>query len=310
MDVIYLSDFKQSFEKYFHVLPIIQENLNLMLYSNDSFLTECYLNTALSKVFDNTTTTEKYTFNNILFSYNTNYVIFDIKLCSSQFDELVNHFEIVSNNQVLFKKKLILIIKNIHFLNRNQQYVFARLYDSLQKLYTIITTTEIISKIIIQIQSRACVFKIPNKDLKDIILKYANDNHIENASGILEQCDIVKTDLYTKLIALHTGSYKNYVYNELCKLVEICKKSKVITTYLSKVRAAYYKIIIYNISHPVICNIICTCVLKKFNKKSNIAKIHSIIHELSVLEINITKSSKPLYHYELFFLKLFKIMNS
>ena len=148
----------------------------------------------------------------------------------------------------------------------------------------------------------------PNQDLSGG--KYANDNHIENASNILEQFNIVNSDLYTKLIALHTGSYKNHIYDEIYKLVEICKKSKIIPTYLSKVRVTYYKIIIYNISHPKLCNIILNCILKKYNKKNYFNKIHHIIHELSILETNIIKSSKPLYHYELFFLKLFKIINS
>ena len=65
MDVIYLSDFKQSFKNYFSVLSVIQENFNLIVYSNDIFLLECYLNTALSNVFDDINTTENYTFNNI-----------------------------------------------------------------------------------------------------------------------------------------------------------------------------------------------------------------------------------------------------
>lgn len=310
MDVIYLSDFKQSFKNYFSVLSVIQENFNLIVYSNDIFLLECYLNTALSNVFDDINTTEKYTFNNVQFLYNINFVIFDIIFCSSQFDDLVQYLDHISNNQVIFKKKLILIIKNIHILNRSQQYIFARLIDSLQKVYTIIVTTNNISKILIQIQSRLTVFKIPNTNINENIIKFANDNHIKNASNILEQCDIVKTDLYTKLIALHTGSYKNYIYDELYKLIEICKKSKVVPTYLSKVRAVYYKIIIYNISHAQICNIILNCVLKKYNKKSQIENIHHIIHELSILEASIIKSSKPLYHYELFFLKFFKIINS
>lgn len=310
MDVIYLSDFKQSFNNYFSVLPIIQENLNLLIYTNDIFLIECYLNTALSNVYDNVLTCEKFTFNNVPFLYNINFVIFDLTSIHSQFDELTQYFDHISNNQVIFKKKLILIIKNIHILTRNQQYIFSRLYDSLQKVYTIIITTNNISKIIVQLQSRLSVLKIPVNNLNENIIKYANDNHIENASKILEQCNIVNTDLYTKLIALHTGSYKNHIYDEIYKLIEICKKSKIVPTYLSKVRAAYYKIIIYNISHSQLCNIILNCIIKKYNKKSNFSKIHHIIHDLSILECNIIKSSKPLYHYELFFLKLFKIINS
>ena len=310
MDVIYLSDFKNSFDKYFSILPIIQENLNLLIYNHDSFLIECYLNSALSSVFDNITTTEKFTFNNVPFLYNISFVIFDLTVIVSQFDDLVQYFDHISNNQVIFSKKLILFIKNLHVLNRNQQCVFARLFDSLQKIYTIIVTSNNISKIIIQIHSRLSILKIPINNLDENIIKYANDNHIENASNILQQCNILDNDLYTKLMALHIGSYKNYIYNEIYKLIESCKKSKIVSTYLSKVRAAYYKIIVYNISHPYLCNIISNCVFKKYYKKSNADKIHSITHQISVLEHNIIKSSKPLYHYELFFLKLFKIINS
>lgn len=310
MDTIYLSDFKLSFNKYFFIDPIIQDNLNLLIYINDLFLLECYINSALSAVFDNINTSEKITFNNVPFLYNVNFVIFDFSVIVSQFDDTIQHFEQISKNQVIFRKKHIIILKNVHFLNKNQQLILSRIFDKLKHTHTIILTTINISKIISQLQSRISCFRIPKKNINNVIINYANDNNIENVSDILQQCNMFNTDLYSTLIALHTGSYKNHVYDEFYKLVEICKKSKVIPTYLSKVRATYYKIIIYNVNHPYICNIILLCIIKKYNKKSNFIKINNIVNEISLLEYNVSKSSKPLYHYELFFLKLFKIINS
>lgn len=311
MNTIYLSDFKDSLEEYINVLPIIQDNFNLLLLCSDKFLLDCYLNSAIKSAYpDNYKTIQKETFNKVPFYYNFYYAIFDIANILSIFDDLISYFDQISNNKVVFQKSIKIFILNIHLLNKNQQQVFARSTDALQKNYSIVMTTCSFSKIINQISSRFSCYRIPTSNLEDIIVKYAKNNHVEKYQDIIKQTKQLNCDLYTSLIALHTGSYKNIVYDDILKLLETSKKSKNIPTILTKVRSTLYKIMIYNIPHNTICHYIHTAIFSKYGKKLSIYNCSLITKNLAALEYNILKCSKPIYHYEKFFLHFNKIINS
>lgn len=311
MNTIYLSDFKDSFNQYFNVLPIIQDKFNLLVLCNDKFLLNCYISSAINHAYPNNyQTIEKETFNKVPFQYNFNYAIFDIANILSVFDDLISYFDHISNNKVVFEKSINIFIFNIHLLNKNQQQIFARSTDALQKNYTIIITTCNFSKVINQISSRFSCYQIPTNNLENIIVNYAKNNNIEEYQDILKQTKTLNCDLYTTLIALHTRSYTNIVYDDIVKLLETCKKTKTVSTILTKVRSTLYKIMIYNISHVTICQYIHTAIFSKYGKKLSLHNGNLITTNLTKLEYSILKCSKPIYHYEKFFLLFNKIINS
>lgn len=310
MDTIYLSDFKDSFENYVHVLPVFQNGLNVVLLNNDNFVIDCYLHTALKKTFSNNiNTSENETFNGVPFRYNFNYSMFDVSEIASMFDNFIHYLDHISQNQLVFNNKLTIIVLNVHLLNKSQQHVFARVFDSLKKNYTVVVTSTSLSKLVQQIASRFTCVRIQTTDLESIVVKYASEHCITYDPQLLKNSLSTYNSLYPLLLALHSGLSTNIVFGEVSKIVETCKKSRIIPTMLAKIRTNLYKLFIYNITHSQLCQFIYMSIFQKYNKKLSIENMQTIIHHLSTLEYNLLKCSKPIYHYELFFLNLFKVFN-
>lgn len=306
MELIYLNDFKENFSEYISVKNIIFDDLHSLLYSHDMFLLDCYLDTNLKNKFGNISTSQKSTFNGIEFQYNNNFIVFNMNLLSSQFNDFVKYLVSVSNNKVLFDKKLLFIIKNIHVLSRTQQNIISTLIQSL-KSYIVICTTINHSKSTERLKSVLFCYKIFITDIKKIIKLYAKDQGIIDIQLIK---DVTKENknLYSSILHLHTGIYEDVITNEIYILVSSIKKTRDIASYISKIREVFYKLIIYNIHRKQLLHSILYAIQRKFKNK-NVDLTSFVLEQLCILDNNIIFSAKPIYHYELFFIKLYKYIN-
>ncbi|QOI90236.1 hypothetical protein QKU58_gp095 [Pyramimonas orientalis virus] len=305
MDTIFLNDFKKDFHKYYIIENIIFDDIHLLLYSNDNFLLDCYLSSNLMKRFDSVQTITKKTFNDVNFEYNAQFCIFDLVTVIQQFSDFIEYIDSVSKNKVLFERKLFIIIKNIHLLNKQQQSILSSVIDS-QKTNTIICTTTILSKITERTKSRMFCKSLTVQNLSNIIKLYSKDQGFDD-KDVLKEVLKQNKDLYSSVLHLHTGMYKNVVDIEMNTLINSIKKTKNVNIYISKVRETFYKIIVYNLPHKHILNSLLCCLEKKYSKSNDILTF--CIHELCYLDHNVLFSAKPIYHYEYFFLKLFKMVN-
>ena len=86
------------------------------------------------------------------------------------------------------------------------------------------------------------------------------------------------------------------------------KKTKNIESYILKVRETIFRLLAYNISSADISKHIFNTIFEKYKKNNDI--LHQLIHEISIMEHNVILSSKPIFHYEFFFIKLYKIVNN
>lgn len=306
MDTIYLNDFKENFEKYYEVENILYDDLNVVLYSNDLFLIECFIYINIKLKFNSVKTVNKTTFNGIEFGYNLQFVVFESSTIVSLFADFLSYLRTISNNKIMLDGKLYIFIKNIHILSKTQQQILASLMDS-QKSTVIICTTNNFSKVIERIKSRNFCKRLPLNNLPYILKKYQNDYFVGDEETFKE---IIKLDknLYSSLLHLHTGMHLNIIENEFNQIIILIKRSKNIATYITKIREIMYKFIIYNVPHREISKSIYYSIYKKYRKTPSI--LHELINNVSELDHNICLSSKPLYHYELFFLKLYKIVNT
>jgi hypothetical protein len=306
MDLIYLNDFTASFHKYFDVQNIIYTNVHTLIYSYDQFLMNCYLHSNLKLVYDNISTSKKQTFNHIDFYYNIHFTMFDMALLQSKFTDFVEYMNTISSNKILFDKKIHIIIQNIHYLTKAQQNVLATLIDS-QKTNSVICTSINHSKTIEKLKSRLFCKKIIIPDITELITKYAIDQGIHDTALIKS---IVKQEkhLYSSLLHLHNGFHKNVIEYELSVIVNSIKKTKNIQIFISKIRECLYKLFIYNSPKQLLLHNIWNVLQKKYKK--NELYIHIIVRELSVLDHNLLFAAKPIYHYEIFFLHLYKLVNS
>lgn len=306
MDLIYLNDFKSNFHNYFDIQNICFTDIHALIFSNDAFFLDCYLQSNLKILYTNIITTNKQTFNNIDFEYNINFTIFDMILLQPKFNDFVEYMNIIGYNKILFDKKIHVIIKNIHILNKSQQNVLATLIDS-QKANSVICTSINHSRTIEKLRSRLFCMKLIVNNMPTILKKYAEDQGIYDDLLIK---DIVKQqkDLYSSLLHLHNGFYKNMIECELSSIVNSIKKTKNIQIYISKIRECFYKLFIYNIPKTILLHNIFDVLYKKYKK--NITYMHFIVRELSVIDNNLIFAAKPIYHYERFFLKIFKLIHN
>jgi replication-associated recombination protein RarA len=224
----------------------------------------------------------------------------------SQFSDFVEYMDSVSHNKVLFEKKLYIIVKNIHVLNKHQQSILSSIIDS-QKQNTVICTTTVLSKIINRLQSRIFIKRLPLYKLDEILKLYSKDQGITD-TALLKDIVKQKKDLYSSVLHLHTGIYLNVVEVEFTNLINSIKKTKNVSVFVSKVREVFYKLIVYNLQHKFILKGLLACLEKKYSKSPNI--LTYCISELSILDHNVLMAAKPIYHYEHFFLKVFKAVNS
>lgn len=305
MDTIYLNDFKSSFSKYYKHDNILFDDIHVLLYSNDSFLLDCVLKSNITSKFKTNKTITKTTYNNLSFEYNQYFSIFDIQCIQPNFNDFVIFIRSIAANKVLFNMKVHIIFKNIHMLSKNQQTILAVLIDSL-KSYIVICTTTRLDKIIDKVKSRMLCKKEVIPNILPIIKKYAKDQGITDLN-LIKNIDKHKLDLYASILHLHTGIYLNIIEIELNLIFNSIKKTKNVNIYISKVRESIYKLLIYNVTYNNITNNIIKIVEKKYKKSEDII-IH-IIHELSVLDHDLLFSAKPIYHFELFFLKIYKLVN-
>ena len=305
MDAIYLNDFKSSFSKYYKHKNILFDYLFVLIYSNDGFLLDCILQSNLRNKFQTNQTILKTTHNNLSFEYNQHFSIFDMQFIQPNFNDFVTYIHSIAANKVLFDMKVYIIFKNIHVLSKNQQNIFAVLIESL-KAYIVICTTISLDKVVDKVKSRLFCKKEVITDILPILKSYAKDQGITDTS-LIKNIEKHKLDLYASILHLHTGLYLNVIENELSLIFNSIKKTKNINIYIAKVRECIYKLLIYNISHKHIVNNILKLLDKKY-KKSEHVLIQSI-HELSVLDHDLLFSAKPIYHFELFFLKLYKLVN-
>lgn len=308
MDLIYLNDFKSSFRDYFPVDNVIYPDMHVLIYSNDPFLLDCYLHTNLQATYDTTTTIKKHTFNKVEFEYNFNFTIFDMMFLQTNFVEFIEYMNSTSNNKILFDKKMHVIIKNIQVLNNHQQNVLATIVDS-QKSNNIVCTTINQSKTIEKLRSRLLCKRVVVDNMTRILNLYAKDQGIQDDNHCLVK-EIVKQekDLYSSVLHLHNGFRQDVIEVELSNIIGTIKKTKNIKIYLSKIRECFYKLFIYNLPRQLLLHNIWKALHKKFKKNESI--LHFISRELSLLDHTLVFAAKPIYHYERFFLLIFKAVNS
>lgn len=308
MESIYLNDFKSSFRDYFPVDNVLYPDMHVLIYSNDPFLLDCYLHSNLKSLYDTTTTTKKQTYNDVDFEYNFNFTIFDMILLQSKFSDFVEYMNATGNNKILFDKKVHLIIRNIQVLNNHQQNVLATIIES-QKSNSIVCTTINQSRTIEKLRSRLFCKRVVVDDMSRILNRYAKDQGIQDDNnGLVKEIAKEQKDLYSSVLHLHNGFHKNVIDTELANIIGTIKKTKNLQIYLSKIRECFYKLFIYNLPRQLLVHNIWKALHKKFKKNESI--LHFISRELSVLDHTLIFAAKPIYHYERFFLQVFKAVNS
>lgn len=308
LDSIHLNSFISNFKSYFDFNYEIPITSNLNIYSCDNFLNECYLNEILKYNFNNINTVSKQ-ISGIDIHCNNNFNIIDMFSLSSFQSFLLYIRELVKNTHVIFNSKHVYILKNFNNVSLSNQQLFLNCLDHQKHTIFIVLSTNL-SRIIEPIKSRFTNIRLDTSQFRKSLLKYCEENCDLNVNkkDIIKQIDQPTFKLSSFILNVHTPSYFNVLSKDLSEIINSIKKIKNIESYLIKVREIIFKFLAYNISSATISKYILNIIFEKYKKNNGM--LHSVIHEISILEHNIILSSKPIFHYELFFLKLYKIINN
>jgi len=281
LDCIHLSNFTKNFKSYFDFNYKIPLTSNLNIYSCDNFLNECFLNEILKFNFNNTKTIPKQ-ITGIDISFNPNFNIIDMFSLPS-FQLFMSYIkELVKNTHVLSNSKHVYILKNFNNVSFANQQLFINCLDHQKHTVFIILSTNL-SRINDALKSRFSNIRLDTSQFKSKLWKYCEENcdlTLIKKKDIIKQIEQPTFQLSAFILNVHTPSYFDVIYKDLSSIINSIKKTKNIVN-----------------------------IIFEKNKKNNDI-IHSLIHEISVLEHNIILSSKPIFHYEFFFLKMYKIINN
>ena len=309
LDSIHLNNFIDKFKSHFDYNYKISIFSNLSIYSCDCFLNELYLNEILKFNFNNIKTIPKQ-ISGIEIHYNPNFNIIDMFSLSSFSSFMTYIKELIKNKHVLVNSKHVYILKNFNSLTFTNQQLFVNCLDHQRNTVFIILSTNL-SRVIDSIKSRFTNLRLDTFECKKGLLKYCEENcdlTVIKKKEIIKQLDLPTFKLSSYILSVHTPSYFDILSKELSVIINSIKKTKNIESYIIKVREIIFKLLAYNISSPDICKHILNVLFEKYKKNNEM--LHLIIHEIAVLERNIISSSKPIFHYEFFFLKLYKIINN
>jgi len=262
----------------------------------------------LIKKFGNINTIAQHTYNEIQFQHNKNFSMFDMLIIAQQFNDFITYIDTLKNNKVLFDSKNLIIITNLEQLTRHQQHVLSVVVER-QRNTSFICVTSSLSKINERMKSRMMCKKIviTKKEQKKIIETYAKEQGLNDTSlikTIIKETD----DMYSSVFYLHTGIYINIIKTELMTIIGTIKKLKNVQTFISKTRDVMYKLLIYNLSQQKILHTILSVIEGKFSKSPSTMMF--CVKKLNELDNNLLNSAKPIYHYELFFLEMYRFVNN
>ena len=309
LDSIHLNNFITNFKSYFDYDYKIPISSNLNIYSCDSYLNECYLQELLKFHFTNVNTVPKQ-ISGIDIHCNNNFNIIDMYSLSSFQAFILYIKELVKNTHVLLNSKHIYILKNFNNISISNQQLFLNCLDH-QKHTIFITLTSNLSRIIEPIKSRFMHIRLDTSQFKTNLWKYCEENCDLNnikKKEVIKQIEQPTFKLSSFILNVHTPSYFDILSKELSSIINSIKKTKNIESYIIKVRETIFRLLAYNISSADISKHIFNTIFEKYKKNNDI--LHQLIHEISIMEHNIILSSKPIFHYEFFFIKLYKIINN
>jgi|TARA_B110000259_G_C14014467_1_gene400776 DNA polymerase III delta prime subunit len=220
---------------------------------------------------------------------------------------------IIQNKNILTKKH-IFIINDFDKLKYNSFMLLRRVMEihSNNVLFIFISTN--ISIIPEAIRSRCLNIRCPllkNNEIKKIVSSLTNNYNIDN-KDITKLIKKNENDIYKILLNLENFTNENIelrdvLYEDILTHLKYMKNEKCPYKVLPKNREFIYKLINFNFNNKIILEKILIIILKKFKKK---LPIQDVIKLTSQTDANIIDASREIYHFELYFLKIFKMFHN
>lgn len=306
-----IASFLNEFEEFLHTElkgfgDVFFDDIPVLIHSNDMFYLDCVLKTQMRSRFKSLKTMRKRTFNDVAFEANEEFLVFDMKDVATHFAEFNEYVKFLCQNKAIFEVKKIMILKNLHCVSKPHQLWFAHNIRPLMRSYGIVATSMTTNMLCPQIMSNFLgVKRYP--DMRALLSGYAQYAKLaDDTEDIIQSCVKYDKDLLASLMAIQTKSCSLFIEHDVQKIVVSIKKTKHVSVFLSKVRAFVHRFMVYNVPHQRVIRAIWHCVNTKCKKKPLMRS--RLLTDLCTLDTNILRASKPLYHYERFFLVMFELL--
>jgi len=263
----------------------------------------------------------------------------------SNYDKLIitKYLKNIVETKNYINDKHIIILKDFDKLTHNCYMTLRRLMEIYSGNVMFICVSTNLSKIPESIKSRCLNIRCPiieKNKFNIFIKKILNDYYTENneylsnmlnnmniqddtnlscITNILDNKEINKlikncnNDIYKILLNLElilnnkVIKYTDYLNDTIKKHLDFLKKEKDIYKVMNKNRDFIFTIIYFEKNNKIILEKILKIILKKYNKLLPLLDIIKITAET---DHNIIKSSRELYHYEKYFLDIYKMFHN
>ena len=254
----------------------------------------------------------------------------EFKLINNKYFKEINLFNKLNNEKNILKNYIIEIIKikNIH----TEKHVFIltdfdkcsfssfmllrRIMESYTNNVLFIFLSNNLSKIPSAIKSRCLNIRCPILDNKILVklLQFLSKKYFIDKKDLTKIIKKNKGDIYKSLFDLentinftdHIG-FQNILYDSISKHIAYLKKEKNPLKLIENNRIFIFKLINFNFNNQTILEKFYEILIKKYSKYIEISEIVKLTNQT---DINIVKSFREIYHYELYLFNIYKLLHN
>lgn len=219
----------------------------------------------------------------------------------------------------ILTKKHIFIINDFDKLKYNSYMLLRRVMEIYSKDVLFIFISTNLSKIPDSIKSRCINIRcslLDNKRIIKIVQKLTTNYNIEkkDITKIIKnnEGDIYKILLNLENIVnmdidnLENNNYQDILYNEILNYLNIIRKEKNALKIIQKNREFIFKLINFNFNNQIILENFLKIIIKKFYKY---LPLDDIVQLTAKTDHDILSSSREVYYYEIYLLKIYKMFH-
>ena len=302
---VYLNEFANNFKTYTSYPDITDVWTNIHIKSVDRFILKSYIHhfcqNTLKMCMDK---------NVFVIKENTYHIYKDIvKIDISSINNhnaFIEYLKELVSKKPMFGDHKLFILENIECTYHTKS-IFSLIASSIDKnhAYFIVTGQNEIKNDFLQ--SRMITIRLPaitQLELK----KFCELNHIDASVKQQQKIQSNTESICQVLLNMNVNSNKpiaNDVDVEFKSILKTIHKQKSLGHYLQLVRDTIYKLQTYNVKHTHICKRLLHVICKMYAKNESV--IHFSINLVADLQHKLqSEVSKPLCHYEYFFLLFYE----
>ncbi len=254
----------------------------------------------------------------------------EFKLINNKYFKEINLFNKLNNEKNILKyyiletikirnittKKHVFILTDFDKFSFNSFMLLRRIMESYTNNVLFIFVSTNLSKIPSAIKSRCLNIRCPILDYKILVkvLQFLTKKYFIEKKDLTKNIKKNEGDIYKILFDLEnqlhypdSNGFQNILHNDISKHLAYIKKEKNPIKLIENNRIFIFKLINFNFNNETILENFVEILIKKYSKYIDVNKIIKLTNDTN---INIVKSYRELYHYELYLFNIYKLLQT